>query len=440
MTIAVPTRGATPKAAALLRDAASAVRDNGVEPTLLIADDSGFDGWSATGEHVNHCSPRGRDQLVAELKASGCDPECVEFALADPLALGVAPGANRNVVQLLTGGRVALVLDDDLDFRFYLPGEVDDAVELRLDDPTELWFFREADEAAELLAAPAQAITKLIEGLSLDDPAMDGDVAAAWLGMMGDAGTPNQLIWLAPAGASRRRLMTDYAALRRSGRVMRAVRRPTACRGAAWTPAVVAYDNAQLLPPFLPVLRGQGLVWGACVRAGGAWSLARMPGALGHRLDSPRAVDRDLAEAATGSLAVAGLIHFALSRMPAAAPTSPEQALARAAAELGDLAAAIDFDARVSDLVRMRAAATASALRGLLVAHRREPEQWALDVDRALDGLDAVAAAPHRWVPYDLADHPQPRALLREIVRRFARLLEHWPRIADAARSVAPQA
>jgi hypothetical protein len=380
----------------------------------------------------------GRRALVDKLVARGCDRDVVEFALLDTLAIGSTPGANRNFLQLTTLGCRVATVDDDVGPRLLRPAAGHETRIAMDRDPSEFWFLRTGADADALVVPDADLLSVLERGLHLGGPRGSLPIAASWLGLAGDPGSPNGLYWLVQRGASRQRLGLDdasYRAARASGRIMRSVTAPTICSGHGWTPAVVAYDHRLLLPPFLPVLRGQGLAWGATIYAGNAWALCRMPGALEHRLERPRPVDPRLQRAATLGMAVATIVQLALTTARLSGRRDPRTALVALGDRLADLCATeARFAQWLDDTIEARTRGLVSALRDALARHERTPAAWAIDVDRTLDALARVRSEPELF-PYDLADRPLPQArgLLREIVRRFARLLAHWPDIVDAA-------
>ncbi len=376
--------------------------------------------------------------LVEALVARGCERDVLEFALLDPLSLAPRAGANRNLAQLLTLGCRVAVLDDDLGPRTFRTA-ASATPRLVLDaDPTEYWFFRTTADA-DALVDDVDPVAALERGLALDVPTELPAIAASWIGVAGDPGSPSGLFWLVQRGASRERLGRDdgsYLAARASRRVMRAVTAPTIGAGHGWTPAAVAYDHRGLLPPFLPVLRGQGLVWGATVYAGAAWTLARMPGAIEHRLAAPLAIDPRVQRASTLGMAVGTVLQTALTMERLGGAPDPRTALVGVGQRLADLAATRDrFAQWLAFAIEARARGLAGALQEALERLESRPAAWVVDVEQTIDALGRVHAEPE-LVPYDLADRPDARELLRHIVQRFARLLSHWPDVVDVARTL----
>lgn len=445
-TLVVATRGRRTAAQHTIASFAALAADRGHTLRAVVVDDapapSEDSGGLGTGIELYDMTRR--RQLIDRMVEAGADRPLLEHALLDTMGLGHVLGASRNFVQLLVPDSVVIVVDDDIDARMFRPPGASTQPQVRRDDPTRTWFFGDGDELAAVHAPDGDAIESLSAGLAMDVGQHLPRVAASWLGMAGDPGTTNDLHWLAASVESRAQAAWDdatYLRHRASRRTMRTVIRPTLCFGAAWTPAVVAYDHRRVLPPFLPALRGQGLAWGACISGGGAWSLVRMPGALAHRIDAPRSIDAPLRRRATSSLAVAGFVQTVLGAGPMPSHTiEPTSALAEQGGRLLDVAESpARFDQFVTSTIAERSRQLASALRSRLDAFGRMPAAWAADVDATLADVVQVERSAATWVPYDLeAIRENGRETLREICIGYGRLLRGWPELLAIARRVAP--
>lgn len=425
-TLAIVTRDGTERALRLADDLARSAAGRPLD--VLVSDDGAAGRRAAT-------------QLEDALVDHGIERRVASFALGDPLGLGIATGANRNFVQLATLDRVVLVVDDDLEARIHVPpGTSTHAVE-RSGDPTEHWFFATADEASGMHDPHADPFAMLDRGLASRSPSSGSRPIASWMGMVGDPGSPNPLLWLAQEGESRRRLAPDdatFTAHRESRRVMRSVMCTTHTTGHGWTPSVVAYDHRVLVPPFLPVLRGQGLVWGATVDAGGAWGLVRVPGALAHRLAAPRQSDRAREHDSVVAPAVATLLQMAFATGPRPPKgADPAAALVHAADRLEVLTRTPEtFAAWRAHALLVRVQSLDTMLARALDQHRRAPAAWASEIDDLRARLTSSAARARP--PYDLADRAEPMKLAYEIAAGFAALLRAWPRIVAVVRAMGP--
>jgi len=395
------------------------------------------DRLAARGRRLSWIDRAAKLRMLEALVEAGCDRSIVAFALFDPLGLGGGAGANRNAIQLACRGQT-LSIDDDIGPRVHAAATIEDGVGVHAGDPSQWWFFADAEAARATELQSFDALRSLDEGLSLAAPPGRPRMVAAWMGVVGDPGTPNGLYLLTQRGASRARLAPDdtrYVAHRESRLVMHSVARATVCSGANWTPGVVAYDHRATLPPFTPVLRGEGLVWGATVDAGGAWSLVRVPGALEHRIDAPNHHERASLFATAGSMAAGSLVAHALLRTRSGEPvSSPVRALAVVAAGLREVARTpASFVAFVVDAVHERATALRELLSSALERSNATPTSWARDVEATLAGLAHMTEAGADFVPYDLVARARPVETLRAVVSHLADLFEHWPTMLEAA-------
>ncbi len=446
-TIAIPTNDGA-RAVGTAMAFVDAARARGRSIDVCIADD-GDRGADVAGlrSHVAGAGGRlcwvdraAKLRLLEALVAAGCDREVVSFALLDPLRIGRRTGANRNAIQLACRG-TTLSVDDDIVPRVHAVDPIEEGVAVLAGDPTECWFFAEEADARATVLPDRDPFLALEEGLALASPPGRPRIVAAWMGVVGDPGTPSGLYLLTQADASQARLAPDdarYVAHRESRLVMHAVVRTTVCSGAGWSPGIVAYDHRAILPPFTPVLRGEGLVWGATIDAGGAWSLVRVPGALEHRIDAPNRHERGELLAIAASMAGNTIVQHAVVRARGREPvSSPARALAVVAAGLRELARTpATFVAFVAEAAHERATALRELLGGALERSGHVSTSWARDVEQTMVGLARMQTAGRDFVPYDLVDRAQPVELLRSIVLHLAELFDHWPTMLEAASSI----
>jgi hypothetical protein len=387
-----------------------------------------------------------RRQLVEALASSADEARVLEHALLGG-AFASRYGAVRNAIALELSGHAFLSLDDDMSARaFRAPGTADVtfassvAPATRAGDPTELWFF--ADERGPRACAERVAIDLLgaHEALLARD-----DVAATWTGFYGHCGTPSPFLFLAAEGLSFDRLARDGAsvdafdALARSGQILRAVPSPTIARGGFWTPGTAAY-GADAAPPFLPVLRGEGLVFGAAVAACMPRVLGYVPVVVEHRSRARAGLaPGDFERAAhQRSLApiVAGLLHLVAHTVRAADGARPDPVrVGRALVALADEPSS--FVEAVRMLQRARTAAMVGRLRERLA---RDGARCAPFGEAAARFLRAAESAGDGvLVPHDLAAEigdADPVAAMRDVVASYGRLLVVWERLHDRARAL----
>ncbi len=449
--LAIVTRDRPQGAAALARSLAGRSRLDARSLPILVADDNRDAATQAElakaiaaidAPEIRIVGAAERERLAAHLVAAGCDAEIVQFAIGNPFGFDVTTGANRNFVRLLGAGRDIAVLDDDVRLRALQPSSArEPATYMRIPDPNESWFFESRTAFAESKWADVDLVGELERGLAMPTGA-EPPISLVGTGLAGDLGTANALVLLAPSPTSRARLFAKpglYEFTRRSRILMRTPRAAIAGDGGPWNPAVCAYSGRFLLPPFMPVLRGQGPLFGATIRSGKAWSTLRLPWALEHRTEP----DDEGAMAAmierTVRPGAAGFIH-SLVATGATARGWPDDRLAEIGRRLvttGEL----PFDSFkdvVAARVRTRQRAMCKTLSEMLERHEHKPELWAADVRTYIERATAVGDAAAQVCPHDLEGHEHPLAMLRELVLSLGRLYCAWPGMVAAARSFPP--
>ena len=449
--LAIVTRDRPQRAAALARSLAGHSRLNARSLPILVADDSRDQAMrdelaaaiaAIDAPEIRIVGAAERERLAAHLVAAGCDADAVQFAIGNPFRLDVTTGANRNFVRLLGAGRDIAVLDDDLRLRALQPSSArEPATYMRTLDPNESWFFTDRQAFADAKWLDVDLIGEFERGLAMPTGG-EPPISLVGAGLAGDLGTANALVLLSASPTSRARLFAKqglYEFARRSRIVMRTVRAAIAGDGGPWNPAACAYSGRFLLPPFLPVLRGQGPLFGATIRSGKAWSTLRLPWALEHRTEP----DDDGAMATmierTVRPGVAGFLH-SLVATGATARGWPDDRLGEIGRRLvttGEL----PFDSFkdvVASRIRTRQRSMCKTLAQLLDRHERKPELWAADVQAYMARATEVGDAAADVFPHDLEGHEHPLAMLRELVLSLGRLYCAWPGMVAAARSFPP--
>ncbi|MGH7730613.1 MAG: hypothetical protein ACRENJ_05105, partial [Candidatus Eiseniibacteriota bacterium] len=198
-------------------------------------------------------------------------------------------------------------------------------------------------------------------------------------------------------------------------------------------------DTRQLLPPFFPVERGAGLVFGTVLAR--CWPdalLGWLPFSLVPAPAEPPRFDRDglLADAAGVPLAQVMDLVLRLGDLPLYADAASR--LRALGGTLQTLAALPprDFDDVLRVEVSRHAAHRLAALEALLDTERARHGSWAEDLRAGLVALRASLVDGAIAVPTDLrAGRTAGEAsdLVRRLVREFGRLLEAWPTIVEGA-------
>jgi hypothetical protein len=463
--VAILTRD-RPASASHVLDTAAALGRGERRVELIVVDDSRapaarteiaarLDGGRGRGGvsaiYLGHAERR---RLADALVAGGIEPAVVELALFDPFGLDSTPGACRNFLHLWSASRPFLSVDDDMPLEAGVPpGARGATLEVGEGDPTRFWFFdREpelpASSSADALLAGHESLLGRTAagaaralGVDLRAPRSEGfarraerePIVATWTGFAGDVATPNVLAYLKQRGESRRSLVRNASFYRRafaSRQVIRAPRGPSVADGSFWSTGVTAYDPTALLPPFLPALRGEGLVFGALVRASSG-VLGYLPIVVPHRPPEVRCFDRVALEQSAASFALSTLLVRWLHRHRRTADHDPTAALRAAGEHLRELAAgdADRFAARVRAERQRYVIDVATELTRCLADADETAGPWVDDVERYLEVAEWAAHS----TPGAPTDVPDP-ARARRFVLAFADLVRAWPDVVAVAR------
>jgi amino acid adenylation domain-containing protein len=384
--------------------------------------------------------------LAKELRRiSKVPPELLDLALFDPLKAGVATGANRNAALLWAAGKRFLSCDDDITAEFFAhpasqPGAVlqpciassdpcdyfvpaDEAYRLHVGDPrlpsgglpsalTEIW------DAAKALGTPAPLV---FLGLSGD---------CGWAAPFGFYGVPLGYLQLAPSTLTR--LATTRERWREvvtSRSMLRVVSRPQLSRGAPGMSFAVGIDASEELPPFVPVGRGQDLIFCSMVeRLRGAPSV-HLPLAVAHRPPSGRRFREGELWRAASSLDLCRTFFALLEILPAGSTL----------AELGRFledAAAGDFEGVVRAGWRLQADRLCGEARRYVEANRELPLWWRDDLLSYCDRTEQVAASDEPLQVLDAGSNDSAESIARArlLVQRYGALCGAWPALLRAAR------
>jgi hypothetical protein len=447
-------------------------RRHGRNPAIFVADDSSRpqDTLGVLEElrdrHGVRIDYAGRAEKAAFADAlaleSGVDLEVVRSALLKPgFWPGDTPGTNRNAMLLHAAGEALLCVDDDTECRISeAPGREPGAILTSAQDPFEYWFHSDRGAAlaanpeadADLLALHERVLGRDVAGclegpleLGAPDPSLFGSrerVVVTVNGLVGDCGVEYFGWQLLLEGASRERLVEREDAYRiacGSREIRRTVRRLTLGHLSSTFSTFLGLDNRELLPPFLPLRRGEDLAFGYLLRKcfEGRF-VALLPFTLLHRPADGRRYKLDglgtVPQDPTIGQILVGPVEAADARLTGG-PRERFEALGRRLRELGEADLA-EFEYRVGRvLLRIRESARQRAER-LLDLHEGRPEYWAEDT-RELVRLLREDSSEEFAVPVGLlAEHGRRGGALecQRLVTRFGRLLEAWPALADAAR------
>jgi hypothetical protein len=425
-----------------------------------------------TGASVSYIGTAEKRSYIAVLaREAAIDPALLNFALLDPENCGYTVGANRNALAIATAGRAMLSVDDDTRCEIAkIPG-ADDGLDLvSKGNPTHVTYFH--DHAAAMRSASflnedmlamheallGKSVGNLIAakpagGISLDQssPAFlrrletgNGTVRVSWAGILGDSGWGQPTFALSEEGAGREALLKNkehYRTSYCSRQILRGVRRATISDGTYCQSTFVAFDHRSCLPPFMPVLRGEDILYGMTLRTCHPDAyIGYVPRALLH---TPFKARRHAPDDIWKTAGPVSLCCVVLGFVPhqVAPGSSDEDRLRTLGSRLIEAASITPSDFRerlhVNGLISI--AKSILSLEQLLKAHGGKPDFCANDVRRHIGTLRAQLTDPKSFLPTDLLQsHPVENVIevTQRLILKFGQLLRVWPDIIAASKSL----
>ena len=404
----------------------------------------------------------------------GVPRQTVDFALFDSEKCGHSCGANRNAALLGSVGDLVLSTDDDTLCHAAVHPEVQGGLELSWgSDPADFWFFPSRDKAFSMAAFrdidPLAGHERLLGAhtgdlqipetvLTRADPRIreritrGGKVLITFNGLLGDCGWSAPFgFWSAPlgclllSGKSHERLVSSESHYRMAcstREILRVARQPALSDDAFSIPTFMGMDNRVLLPPFMPVMTGQGLVFGRTLRASFSNSLfGHVPFALVHSPIEQRSfwggeVIRSASGFDTARLVIESINMYQPD--PAIGDEVGLRSLGKHLLELGALPLK-DFEAAVRSQARKTSREFIAAAQDQLDACFHSPAFWANDVKEYLAILSQHTERADYAIPLDLLSgrsSEDARELARRLICRFGELLCWWPNIVRIARNL----
>lgn len=437
----------------------------------------------------------GKEEKMTYAKAliekGGLPAEVVNFALFDVEKSGTSAGANRNALTLHTAGDAIFSADDDTVCRLVASPELREGLEFAAGyEASDIWIFPDRQTALEsvsfveddnlalhelMLGKTAGAIAATFGGkqqpITLwagasthgEDTALvrrvqagGGRVLVTFSGLIGDCGWGAPFgYWNAPlgylllTGQSRERLVrseSDYRLACTSRDILRVASTPTISDETFGMTTFVGLDNRILLPPFLPVRRGQDLIFattlGQCFPDA---CFGHLPWALLHEpVETRKFWPGEIFRTASGFDTARLIVECVKSSTFGPGQTCGKQrlrALGTHLTELGSLPKA-DFEEFVRLQVWRTSSSFISQAEEQLQQCQESPAFWANDVKKYLDILCQSLTRDDYFVPLDLLagrSTSEARELAQRLVLKFGQLLYWWPDMVETAKKLRSQ-
>ncbi len=387
--------------------------------------------------------------MAKELKrSSGVDPAVLEFALFHRASQPPAAGANRNAALLWGAGHRLLSTDDDTlaDLHAHPDFDPDAALQdaVAHGDPSDYFVPQDGDLTSWRLTSgrePAGGLVGSIESAWAQSAAKGRPAPLAFAGLAGDCGWSapfgfwgQPLGYLLLNGSTLARLTVsaeNWTRVLQTRRLFRATSRPLLAQGAPGMSTCFGIDASTELPPFLPVGRGQDILFSALVeRLQGAPSVW-LPIAIAHEPASARRFHGGDLLRAAASLDLCGVFAALLDGRAA------DRGVAALGRYLQEVAAQSD-DAFAQSLLEQRRGLQHRLIEAALTRAEQLdlPAYWRNDVERFCERAAAqaeISALP--WI-VDVAceDAPTSISATRRLVGQYGALCEAWPALWRAAR------
>ncbi|MEN9663065.1 MAG: hypothetical protein RL324_2014 [Verrucomicrobiota bacterium] len=477
-TICIPTANRVATFARAARSYLTNAQVFGRSPELVVADDSAD---RAVREEyrrllvqlaqefsvsVFYAGLEEKQTYIGHLaRESSVPPALIEFALLDPLKIGYHPGANRNALLLQTAGRAFFGADDDTICR-------------PVTNPAKPWSMRLGDAGDPTTIQPYESFAQLEQELTFTATDLLGEhervlgsdigslltekpdvaveirhpavlraiqenaprIALSWNGIAGDCGyrIPGFLFNL-PEPAMQRFTQNEdsYRRMLASRQIHRTCDRLTITPGGYCQSTALAFDNRRPLPPWMPVFRGEDMIFGHVLKLFQPnAAIAYQPTSLLHVPEVARTHSGDFLTGIAEHRSQAGLILALLQLSANAAKQSgpPDLGtLARRAREIldGDL-----FELLATSTLHTEAEQIIRTSLAQLLARPAAPAFWRKDLESIIRALRTVTTTQTYIYPAELTES-RPASdcaqVLKAAVAGYFDLLAAWPTLWSAA-------
>jgi len=282
----------------------------------------------------------------------------------------------------------------------------------------------------------------------LGEPVSDpGRVLVTLNGVAGDCAWPSPSYYLLLDSASLQRLVRteeSYKSALLSRQMYRMSADYALSKQSKNSPGLfVGLDTRTILPPYLPVCRGEDIIyWNTLIAVAPESYSAHLPWALLHLpFEERRFWPKEIVRSAAGVTLdlVTSTIIKSFAAPQAGSIASNMQALGR---YLLEFASSREFAGRAAEEIGAEAAVFLRHLEMLEAQPFEGSSSWRRDLQYFIEKAKATISRDEVWIPLDLLYNRTPdeaREVARRLISRFGMLLCWWPAIIDRARELRKQ-
>lgn len=412
-----------------------------------------------------------RDAILENAGPDGLPAAALDFALFGLEGISLTYGANRNAVLLACAGDMLLCSDDDVFCDLRIPDS--DGYDLELAtfkqlDVRETYTDRETllqahpPEAADILACHGRLLGRHVASI-LDDfndnsrihagnlTPQDltlllhrgGEIKTTITGVLGDSGLISPRYQLQLRGEDREKHIVSKSRFRellRSREIYQSTSHYTLCGSSFFWGMNLGIDNRTMLPPFLPVLRGEDITFSRLLKSvADNAMIGSLPVIIFHDPVDRRRFEEHSALNARPEMCyiLYMLINNFSYPVHSDASFSRLNALGTHLADIGSLPIE-DFEEHVRQLWLHRSMTMTMRIEYLLKEYGYKPEYWADYLEKYMISIRDHGYTRYITAARDLYTGDEPAAALscREIVRQVGELLKWWPVIFNAAKDI----
>ena len=422
------------------------------------------------GIEIWHIDLAQANKIAGQLSgSSGVPVSLVDFALLRSEVAPFSGGANRNLLLLASAGELILQADDDSACRVMpAPDMCEGLVLSSAADPAEFWFPTEAELSAleerfvseDLFALHERFLGKSVSQCMHEcDGAVDIDAANASFyrrlsreqakilatnsGLVGESvrGEGQPIIVL--DGDKRTRLVVSeqhYRYVQKTQRLLRGVSRPTITEGAVCFGFNLGLDNREIVPPFMPIMRGEDSMFTPLFRAATSNGFfAILPWLVYHAGAGAKRRPNRLEAKMVSRLSFADIISLILQSYQARTfevETGKRlQAISALFLEIGSLPE-VELERVLRTMWWQTASMQIFKLETALKRHSNQPAFWSKDIAEYIEEYRNSFVDPRSIVACDLVavfGEAQAFAKQKELLRQFGELIGAWAHLRQAA-------